>query len=848
MADPKVPARRGQLPSVLGDIGRPADLTAGPHWFGPEGYVLERNTNVVGKSTGYLDARRRQSDAYVALIDARMRIASKIAELVDLPNRIADEQSQREHVRWQAHSTRELERTHATYEHKKALGAASGRARAHRGECGSRQPQLRSRAARERCRGRSLVRRGTGPHQQRARGVSGQRRGLEAHAADGRSRCDRRCGSERSARRTWRPSTTKSICSVSVATTRPCWRFSISAHASRHRHEFAIARLRHEVSGARPRRQVPARNSLPDFTSVMIGHDPDGKPIYLGVQTLMRHLRALGTTGSGKTTFLKNFVIQWIRNGFGGILFDPHGSHPGSLLNELCDELERAGFFATRRVHVVDLNITSLSTPFDFLGLNDTDLSVIADAFLEAISVAFKGEDLYAKPTIRNRVRTLIMALADLKLPLADAELFLDPYDRAGVRERAIERLSNPYAKEALQQLHFISLERSKHDFRAEVVGPLNRLAEFLSCEAVRIMLGVVDEPDQPRRTLDILHGMDNGHIYLINLQHGRAISEANAALVGALLFRYIFLLCSRRRNREPFLIVADEFQKIASGDLPNLLAEARKFSVGCILSHQYLRQLGTPDDILYQAPMHCVGTDVVFQIADPTEAQIMGERVLPLNLERPVSASVRPTVVGHRRVQLASRSRTDSEAVTEGEAETVGEMHAMTDMESHAEALGEMTTTMTGAGSFDGIADSSGTLLSPPAQLLGPNAPNASLIQYPLSESIGQVASHGSSEQSAEARGTSRMSVTSRGSAETHASSRGSTRSSARSKAVAHTAGEQEGFEPLYADLPSAWHSIEAERYRAGEILRALPVGRCIVRSEGRTCCVTVPPPKRQS
>ena len=586
-----------------------------------------------------------------------------------------------------------------------------------------------------------------------------------------------------------------------------------------------------------------------DFSRIPIGHDQHGNVVRLHVQTLMRHLRAIGTTGSGKTTFLKNLLIEWIGLGYGGVFFDPHGSHPGSLLNEISEVLDRAGFFASGRVHCVDLNITSHITPFNFIGLEDTDLSVTADAFLEAMSVAFKGEDLYAKPTIRSRTRTLIMALANLGLPLADAELFLDPYDRAGVRARAIERITNPYAKEGMQQLHFISEDRNKRDFRAEVVGPCNRLAEFLSCDAVRMMLGIVDEPGKPRRTLDVLHGMNQGHVYLVNLQHGRAISEANAALVGALLFRYVFLLASRRSNLEPFLIVADEFQKIASGDLPNLLAEARKFKVGCVLSHQYLAQLGQPDDILYQAPLHCVGTEVVFQMMDPPEAQVMAERVLPLNLERPLQASIRKTVTGHRRVQLASRSRTDSDAITESEAETEGAMDARTEMESHSEAVGEISTAMSGTGSFDGVADSSGMVLSPQAQFLAPQqAPNASFFQYPLSESVGQVVSHGDTQQSGEAHGTSRISVNSHGRADTHARSRAHTRGIARSKGVAHSAGEQEGFEPTYEELPSAFHSIESERYRAGEILRALPVGRCIVRTEGKTYCVTVPPPRSQS
>jgi hypothetical protein len=586
----------------------------------------------------------------------------------------------------------------------------------------------------------------------------------------------------------------------------------------------------------------------PNFSVVSLGHDQDARAVLLDDQTRLRHMRVVGTTGSGKTTLLKHIVLQDIRRGRGGAIFDPHGGHPSSLLHELQEELEADGFFETGRLHLIDPNITSHVTPFNFLGLEDTDRSVIADAFLEAVSVVFKGEDLYSKPTTRSKLRTILIALAELRLPVSDALLLLDPYDRAGIRARAVERITDAYAREELQQLHFISTERSKHDFRSEVVGPLNRLAEFLSCEAVRLMLGIADQPGHQRRTLDLLGGMNRGDVYFFNLQHGPAISEANASLIGALMLRYFFLLASRRTNLEPFFITVDECQKFLSGDAPNLLAEARKFGVGLTLSHQYLRQTGTPDDLIYQACMNCVETDIVFKVNDPREAQVLGEKVLPLNLERPVSASVRPTVTGHRRVRLASSALTHSEAITEGEAETVGEMHADTDMHTHSEALGSMTSAMSGAGSFEGSADSTGMVLSPPMQLMGPNSPQASFWQYPLSESTGLVSSQGSSVQSAESIGTSHMSAESHGTAKTQASSRAAARSTTRSRGTAHTSGESEAFESVYQELPSAWHSLESERYRAGEVLRALPVGRCIVRTQGRTVCVSVPPPRRQS
>jgi hypothetical protein len=589
-------------------------------------------------------------------------------------------------------------------------------------------------------------------------------------------------------------------------------------------------------------------STMQNFSVVSLGHDQDGIPVRLDDQTRLRHVRLVGGTGSGKTTMLKHIILQDARRGRGGAIFDPHGGHSGSLLHELQEELEADGFFETGRLHLIDPNITSHVTPFNFLGLEDTDRSVIADAFLEAVSVVFQGEDLYSKPTTRSKLRTILIALAELRLPVSDAPLLLDPYDRAGIRVRAIERVTDVYAREELQQLHFISTERSKHDFRAEVVGPLNRFAEFLSCEAVRLMLGVVDEPGAKRRTLDLLAGMNRGDVYFINLQHGPAISEANASLIGALMLRYFFLLASRRTNLEPFFITVDECQKFLSGDVPNLLAESRKFGIGLTLSHQYLGQLGTPDSPIYQACMSCVDTDIVFKVNDPREAQLLAEKVLPLNLERPIAASVRPTVTGHHRVRLSSGSVTESEAVTEGEGEAVADMHAQTDMQSHSEAVGTMAATMTGAASFEGSADSSGMVLTPTAQLFGPNAPNATFNPYPLTESTGEMSSLGSSAQSAESSGTSEVSAESSGTAETRARSQATTRSTAHSRGTARTSGESEAFESQYQDLPSAWHSMDSERYRAGEVLRALPVGRCIVRTQGRTVCVSVPPPRRQS
>jgi len=84
---------------------------------------------------------------------------------------------------------------------------------------------------------------------------------------------------------------------------------------------------------ARRRTPTPALVRLPlsTFSVVSLGHDQDGHTVLLDDTTRVKHVHIVGATGSGKTTALKNIILQDIRRGRGGAIFDPHGGHPGSL-------------------------------------------------------------------------------------------------------------------------------------------------------------------------------------------------------------------------------------------------------------------------------------------------------------------------------------------------------------------------------------------------------------------------------------------------------------------------------------------------------------------------------------
>src|SRR5262249_39182560 len=151
----------------------------------------------------------------------------------------------------------------------------------------------------------------------------------------------------------------------------------------------------------------------------------------------------------------------------------------------------------------------------------------------------------------------ILTALTELRLTLAEARFFFDPYDRRGIRAWAIQKLKNQEACEELQWLHDIAAEpRGQQDFRLEVTGPRNRLSKLTRTDAIRIMIGQKDQ------TLDFRAALDEGHIVLANLSPGPRASDKAVQLLGRLLTRMLFFHAVRREHPErPFFFYLDECQ-----------------------------------------------------------------------------------------------------------------------------------------------------------------------------------------------------------------------------------------------------------------------------------------------
>jgi DNA helicase HerA-like ATPase len=624
------------------------------------------------------------------------------------------------------------------------------------------------------------------------------------------------------------------------------------------------------------RARKPAPPAPRDPTRLILGLDPDKRPISISARARLEHTHVIGASGGGKSKFLEHCILQDIAMGHGVCLVDPHGNHRDSLYRAVLTWVGTHKM--TRPVHVIDPNAPTHTVGFNPLARPDTGvaLSVIAAATLEAFERVWGDEKIDEKPTMQRVLEATFVTLAELGLTLAEAELLYDPDDTHGIRALVRSKVMDRTALSFLARLD--RLGRTPREFDMETIGPLNRISKLTRSPAIRAIIG------QTETSIDFRAVLDEGHVVLVNLSGGDAVYDDDADLLGRLLTRFLFFHAKRRAHPErPFFVYLDECHRYLSGDIPNLLAEARKYGLGTILSHQFLQQLGEPQELLRHAVLNTTNFKAVFRLQNPAEAAELAEAIMPLDYEMPLKASVRPTVVGHKRTLLTSESVGEQMSVSETEGHAIGIVEGETftrgimtadsvaEGRSEGQTVGKSRSTGLSIGETSGFSEASGMMAmtasgastgTSAGEVMTPvgedglflAAPDPTILSTTRGESGAQHTSSGTgaSSQRSAAHGNSRASSASQG--ETRASStahslttgrtiavseaygeiraRTETVSKARgvTKGVSSTKGTSETFEPVYADLPSSFHSKENVLSMAADVLRGLTAGRAFV------------------
>lgn len=317
------------------------------------------------------------------------------------------------------------------------------------------------------------------------------------------------------------------------------------------------------------------------------------------------HMYAIGKTGTGKSTLLKNIVLQDVVAGRGLCLLDPHG--------DLVDEI-RSSIPAERLT-----DVHYLDTPNGGWTLNplaDVRIGHEALAVAELVEVFKKIWIDDWGPRLEHLLRNVLFAL--LETPgssLADAMTLVSNRD---YRERITRGLRNIEVREFWLR-EFAGYSPA---FRAVVVAPLqNKLGALLTDPRLRKIIGA------KQSSFDLRRIMDEGNVLLVNLSRGR-IGEGPAAILGALIAARVGLAGLGRADRpeserRDFFLYLDECHMFATESLATMLSELRKYRVSLILANQYLGQL---DSSVRDAILGNVGTLICFRVSADDAQQLSRE------------------------------------------------------------------------------------------------------------------------------------------------------------------------------------------------------------------------------
>lgn len=323
----------------------------------------------------------------------------------------------------------------------------------------------------------------------------------------------------------------------------------------------------------------------------------DQRLVVLGQEDRRRHLYITGKTGMGKTTLLQNMIVSDMTSGRGLCLVDPHGDLAESVLRLVPSH-------RTNDVISFDASDREVVVPFNPLACRNPER---IDQVTSGVVSSFKRLHESWGPRLEDTLRNAVFAIVEQGGNLMAVLRLLG---EKPFRDQTVMRIRD----EVVRSFWLHEFSSWSDNYRTEAVAAiLNKVRPFLSHTNIRQIV------NHPGPSLDLRNIMDDGKILIANLSKGR-LGEDNSMLLGAFLVTSIQQAAMTRADipetdRTDFTIFVDEFQNfISTSSFASVLSEARKYRLGLVIAHQYLRQL---DEETANAVWGNVGSMFAFQVGN---------------------------------------------------------------------------------------------------------------------------------------------------------------------------------------------------------------------------------------
>jgi len=371
---------------------------------------------------------------------------------------------------------------------------------------------------------------------------------------------------------------------------------------------------------------VPAPLDLPQ-AGVYLGNNVyrgKSRKVHILKDDRTRHHYIIGKSGAGKSVFISFMARQDMRNGDGLCVIDPHGDLIEDILTYVPKERAKdvIVFNPADQLRPMGLNILEANTP------EEQDL---ASSQATEIFIKLFGDEIFG-PRIQHYFRNACLTL--MEDPEEGATLIDVPriFVDDDFRKYKVAKVKNPVVRAFWEQEYAHTGERERQEmipYFSSKFGP------FITNSIMRNTIG------QTKSAFNFREVMDSRKILLINLAKGK-IGDLNTQLLGLVVVARIQMATMSRADmpqdeRKDFYLYVDEFQNFATDSFCSILSEARKYRLGLIMAHQYIKQLEKKQDTsIRDAVFGNVGTMMSFKIG-ADDAQYMAKEYAPVLTEADV-------------------------------------------------------------------------------------------------------------------------------------------------------------------------------------------------------------------
>lgn len=323
------------------------------------------------------------------------------------------------------------------------------------------------------------------------------------------------------------------------------------------------------------------------------------RDIFISEKDRARHMYIIGKTGTGKSEFLMDMILQDIKAGKGVCFIDPHDSVE-KILEYIPPE---------RAEDVIYFDPSDIERP---MGLNMLEAKTEEEKQFVASSIINLMYKLYDPhktgiigPRFEHAIRNAMMTV------MSEPGATFIEIVRVLTDQKYLQELL-PKVQDPIVRRYWTDQIAQTSDFhKSEVLDYIvSKFGRFITDKMMRNIIG------QSESAFNFREVMDNGKILLINLAKGR-IGEENSAFLGLILVPKILVAAMSRQDipeaqRRDFNLYVDEFQNFATPDFATILSEARKYHLNLTVANQFIGQI---DEEVKNAVFGNVGTMISFRV-----------------------------------------------------------------------------------------------------------------------------------------------------------------------------------------------------------------------------------------